>query len=41
MIRKILIAIALLILIFAGTGIYLIHRYDSVLEQNSREVLVS
>jgi hypothetical protein len=39
MIRKILIAIALLILIFAGTGIYLIHRYDSVLEQNSREVL--
>lgn len=39
MAKKILIAIAILLLIVASTGIYLIHRYDSVTERDAAEDL--
>src|SRR6266853_1700797 len=39
MLRKILIGVALLIIVLAGVGIYLIHRLNSEMAQNSREAL--
>lgn len=39
MLRKILIAVALLIIVLVGVGIYLIHRLDSEMAQRSREAL--
>ena len=39
MAQKILIAVALLILIVAGTGIYLIHRFDSAIERKAAKEL--
>ena len=39
MLRKILIGVALLITVLAGVGIYVIHRLNSEMAQNSREAL--
>lgn len=39
MLRKILIGVALLIIVLVGVGIYLIHRLNSEMAQNSREAL--